>query len=440
MAMSMSQEQLDSILKKFDIQRLNAMQLEARKTIRNNDEVVLLSPTGSGKTLAFLLPLLDQLSPKRTDIQAIIITPTRELAIQIEQVARKMGSGYKINVVYGGRSASKDREELQTSPAILVGTPGRIADHIRSKTIDPHSVSILVLDEYDKSLEIGFEKEMSQILRKLNALQKKILTSATDLKILPEFIGLKDPITINYLDQRSDRLQIKVVESPDKAKLETLSLLLQTEAKGRGIVFCNFKDTIHEVSEYLDQLRLKHSCFYGGLEQRDRERGLIKFRNGTSNILLSTDLASRGIDVPALDFVIHFEIPQRLPEFTHRNGRTARMHDHGVAFIIKWVKRDLPDYMPPLERIELNTDDAKITYPQWQTIFVSGGRRDKISKGDIAGFFMKKGELEKGELGVIELKTDCAFVAVANTKTHAIIKRLNNQKIKGRKVRIYQLD
>ncbi len=438
--MSMSQEQLDHILSKFEIQRLNAMQLEARKTIRQSDEVVLLSPTGSGKTLAFLIPLLDQLSPKRSDIQALIITPTRELAIQIEQVARKMGSGYKINVVYGGRSASKDREELQTSPAILVGTPGRIADHIRSKTIDPHSVSVLVLDEYDKSLEIGFEKEMSQILGKLHALDKKILTSATDLKIVPDFIGLRDPITINYLNQRSDRLQLKVVESPDKAKLETLALLLKTQATGRGIVFCNFKDTIHEVSEFLDQMRLKHSCFYGGLEQRDRERGLIKFRNGTSNILLSTDLASRGIDVPALDYVIHLEVPPRLPEFTHRNGRTARMHDHGVAYIIKWIKRDLPDYMPVLEPIALDSEKAKVNYPKWETVFVSGGRRDKISKGDIAGFFMKKGGLKNGELGVIELKTDCAFVAVASNKTRAIIKDLNNQKIKGRKVRIYQLD
>ena len=168
-----------AILDKLGIQELNAMQQEASLAIHSSKEVILLSPTGTGKTLAFLLPIISEFDRDAQGVQAIIIAPSRELAIQIEQVAREMGTGYKINVVYGGRHFSKDRQEIKSQPALLVGTPGRIADHIRRRTVDSSLVKCLVLDEFDKSLEVGFEDEMSEILSSLPQLNKTILTSAT---------------------------------------------------------------------------------------------------------------------------------------------------------------------------------------------------------------------------------------------------------------------
>jgi len=181
------------ILEKLKIAELNPMQEEAHFAIHSKSEVILLSPTGSGKTIAFLLPIIAELDRDSDEVQALILVPSRELAIQIEQVSREMGSGFKINAVYGGRPFSKDKLELQHRPAILIGTPGRVADHLRRDTITANDIQVLVLDEFDKSLEIGFEDEMSEITRALPFVKKKILTSATQEIDIPNFVGLTNP-------------------------------------------------------------------------------------------------------------------------------------------------------------------------------------------------------------------------------------------------------
>jgi superfamily II DNA/RNA helicase len=426
------------ILKKLGIQKLNPMQEEARLAIPTSAEVVLLSPTGTGKTLSFLLPIIAELDINCNEIQAIVIGPSRELAIQIEQVAREMGTGFKVNSVYGGRPFSKDKIELSHLPAILIGTPGRVADHLRRDTFSTERIRIFVLDEFDKSLEIGFESEMIEITDSLYKVRKKILTSATHEVSIPSFIGLQQPIYINYLEDGIEQLKVKTILSPTKDKLETLVDSLCHLGNQPGIIFCNFKDSIQRVSDYLTKNKISHGCFFGGLEQIDRERALIKFRNGTHQLLIATDLASRGIDVPEIKFIIHYHLPNRSQEFTHRNGRTARMNSDGTAFILRWIKEDLPEF------IEVNEVEkilpAGLPKPSiWKTLFVSGGRKDKISKGDIAGMFFKQGGLEKNELGIIELKQDCAFAAVPATKVDHLIGKLNNTKLKKRKIRVYAI-
>lgn len=425
----------EAILKKFGITALNEMQNAAGAAIAAHDEVVLLSPTGTGKTLAFLLPLLPLLDPESDQIQALILVPSRELAIQIEQVARDMGSGYKLNAVYGGRSGSRDRMELKHAPAILIGTPGRVADHIRREAIDVTDVKTLILDEFDKSLETGFEKEMKEIVEALPGLKKKILTSATQKVEVPAFVGLQSPERLNFLGEGTVQLTLKSVISPDKDKLATLEKLLWQVGSGSGIIFCNYKDTIQFVSDFLEKCELDHACFYGGLEQADRERSLIMFRNGTHRLLLATDLAARGIDVPELDFIIHYQLPPRLEEFTHRNGRTARMNSEGTAYVMQWAEQDLPDFIETDGVAELTATGPAAPSP-WETLFISGGRRDKISKGDIAGLFFKQGGLKKDQLGTIELKQDCAFVAVPYKLATSLIRQLNNTRLKKKKVRI----
>jgi len=425
------------ILHKMGIETLNEMQIKAIESIQKSNEIILLSPTGTGKTLAFLLPLIEELDPSLNETQLMILVPARELAIQIEQVIRDMGTGFKVNAVYGGRSGSKEKIELTHAPAILIGTPGRMADHIRRDRITLGGIKSLVIDEFDKSLEIGYEKEMKEIVSALSLLDKKILTSATKKQEVPEFMKLENPVYLDFLDQSSSSLDTLRIKSPNNT-LDTLLNLLKYLGEKRGIVFCNFKNTLDGVSEFLSEMHVEHASFFGGMEQIDRERSLIQFRNESHRILLATDLAARGIDIPDLDYIIHYEMPPREEEFIHRNGRTARMHKNGIAYCIQGKNDRIPEYATKIRTGE-HIEGGEIPKNKWCTLFVSGGRRDKISKGDLAGFLIKQGKLENHEVGVIELKSDCAFVAVSCAKADVICEALNNERLKKRKVRIRKI-
>ncbi len=427
-----------AILRKLGIEQLNPMQEEASCAIHAAKEVVLLSPTGTGKTLAFLLPIIAELNPDLKKVQALIIAPSRELAIQIEQVIREMGSGYKANVFYGGRYFSKDIQELNTVPSIIVGTPGRIADHLRRETFEIDEIRFLVLDEFDKSLEIGFDDDMIDICEHIPDVEKKILTSATNEPLIPEFVEIKKPVTIDYLAEQTLSLTLKRVESQEKDKLMPLVDLLRHLGNQPGIIFCNFKDSIQRVSDFLDEYGIDHGCFYGGMEQKERERALIKFRNGTHQLLLATDLAARGLDVPEIKFIIHYHLPVREQEFTHRNGRTARMHKEGTAYVLHFYKDELPEFIN-INEVEKVEPAAPLRASIWRTLFISGGRKDKISKGDIAGLLFKQGNLEKDDVGMIELKTDCAFVAVKAKKVKSLLPLVNNVKLKKKKIRVTRI-
>ncbi len=428
----------EQILRKLGIEALNPMQEEATLAIAHADDVVVLSPTGSGKTLAFLLPVLAQFDASLQQVQGLVLVPSRELAIQIETVARDMGTGFKVNAIYGGRPIAKDMEDLKHPPALLIGTPGRISDHMKRGTFSKRHLHFLVLDEFDKSLEIGFAEEMKAILEAVPQIRKRVLTSATKLEDWPDFLELNKPTLIDYLGEGSSSLEIKRIVSPEKDKLETLGHALRHLGARPGIVFCNYKDSIQRVSDYLSSQKISHACFYGGMDQRDRERSLIKFRNGTHQLLLATDLAARGIDVPEIEFIIHYHLPHHEQEFTHRNGRTARMHREGTAYVLHWQNEDLPEFIGHPEEEELQ-EAAALQPSEWATVFISGGRRDKISKGDIAGLFFKQGQLKKGELGSIELKVDCAFAAVKRTKLTSMIQLVDNGRIKKRKLRVYEV-
>jgi|TARA_B110000261_G_scaffold107685_1_gene120618 superfamily II DNA/RNA helicase len=424
------------ILTKLNIHTLNPMQQEAIAVIETTANTVLLSPTGTGKTLGFSLPLLKYLDSDCHEVQALILVPTRELAIQIEQVIRTMGSGFKVNAVYGGRPMSKDKIEIKHNPAVLIGTPGRILDHFNSDRFSKESIKTLILDEFDKSLEQGFEDQMKSIIDQLPAISKRILTSATQGVSVPVFVKLNQPTTINYLNQNTpSKLAIKTVISPDKNKLKTLLSLLEHIGNEPGIIFCNFRDSISEVSEFLERHKISHTCFSGGMEQKERERALIKFRNGSSQVLLATDLAARGIDIPEMKFIVHYELPIHKEEFIHRNGRTARVNAKGTAYVLKWQDQLLPEFILNVKGIDIS-EKAPYKPQYWQTLFISGGRKDKISKGDIAGLFFKQGKLDKHELGTIELKQDCAFVAVPLAKADDLVLNLNNTRLKKKKVRV----
>ncbi len=433
--MSVNKKSKAEILSKLNIESLNPMQEQAGFAIHAHPDVVLLSPTGTGKTLAFLMPIIEQLDADCAEIQVLMLVPSRELAIQIEQVIREMGTGYKTNAVYGGRAGSLDKLDLKHRPAILIGTPGRVADHIRRETFPCEMIKTLVLDEFDKSLEVGFEAEMKEIVKALPDVRKKVLTSATEGIEIPAFVNVTHPFYVNFLHEANVNLSVKMIVSDSIDKLDCLFQSLTHIGNQPGIIFCNFKDTIQQVSDFLLEKNISHGCFYGGMEQKDRERALIKFRNGTYQLLITTDLAARGIDVPEIKFIIHYQLPSRLEEYTHRNGRTARMNSKGVAYVLKWEQEELPSFIGEIDEEVL--ENADLPSPSvWATLFISGGRRDKISKGDIAGLFMKQGGLSSKEVGIIEVKQDCAFVGVPASKINMVIKNTNNAKLKKRKVRV----
>jgi superfamily II DNA/RNA helicase len=428
------------ILSRFKIESLNDMQQAAMEAIPTPKDIVLISPTGSGKTLAFLLPALQLLKPDMEGVQLLIVVPSRELAIQIEQVFKQMGTGYKINCCYGGHSIRIEKNNLSHPPTVLVGTPGRIGYHLRNENVIVRYTQTLILDEFDKSLEGGFEQEMSYIITRLPGLQKRILTSATLLEDMPDFVGLKKAVlldfTAKYKEQKSS-LVLKAVHIPDTVeKVEGLMLLIGALGVQSKIVFCNHRDAVRRISLQLDRLGVPHGIYHGELDQIEREKAVIKLRNGSTTLLITTDLAARGLDIPEIESVIHYQLPPTADIMTHRNGRTARMQAEGTAYLLLEAKDHLPRF--------LETEPDEFTLPeiftppppgQWQTLYIVAGKKDKINRTDIVGMLLKKGGLQKDELGKIEVMDNAAYAAIKSDKIKQTLSLIQNEKIKNKKVR-----
>lgn len=433
----MKNEIIARALANTGIAQLNEMQ-QAVLDAGTTKDMVLLSPTGSGKTLAFLLPLLTTLTGDDRKIQALIIAPSRELALQIETVFRSLGAGYKVNCCYGGHPLRTEKKSLEHPPTVLIGTPGRIVDHIERGNVDLSTVRTLILDEFDKSLELGFEDEMKEILSHLPAVRRRVLTSATSAIAIPEFTRVTSPIRLSFLREtkESKGLTLRVVKSPEKDKLETLYKLLGELNGGSALVFCNFRDAVERVSAYLTEQNVDNECFHGGMEQPERERALSLFRGGSATVFVSTDLASRGLDIPDVQNVIHYHLPVNEEAFVHRNGRTARMHAEGNAFLILNDAEEIPEYVTrEPDEFFLPEIARRPVRPEWVTLTINRGKRDKLSKKDIVGFLFQKGGLEKEDLGVIEVKESASFAAVKRDKLSALLDRIHDEKIKNMKAK-----
>jgi superfamily II DNA/RNA helicase len=428
---------IQQALQNLKINALNPMQEAAINAAKKGD-VILLSPTGSGKTLGFLLPLLNSLNTTISTVQVLILVPSRELALQIEQVFRAIGSGFKVNCCYGGHSLKIELNNLSQPPAVLIGTPGRIAHHLRRESFDTANITTLILDEFDKALEFGFQEDMSYIIRQLPSIKKRMLTSATQMDTIPSFTGIHQPITIDYLTNAASApdLKQKVVISEPADRLDALFALVCKISDKPTLVFCNHREAVERISDLLYDKGLPHDIFHGGMEQDDRERALLKFRNGSHRILITTDLASRGLDIPEIEHVVHYQLPHNEEAFLHRNGRTARMHAKGTSYLLL-APGEKPDYLSELPEIE--ELPIKTTIPQlspWATVYIAAGKKDKINKVDIVGLLLKKGELAKEDLGLIEVLDYSSYAAVKRTHIERTVHLVKNEKIKGRKIKI----
>ncbi|MDQ6845272.1 MAG: DEAD/DEAH box helicase [Bacteroidota bacterium] len=430
---------LENIVTNLKIDALNEMQEASIKANKEKADVILLSTTGSGKTIAFLLPVLEVLDVSNKNTQALIVVPSRELAIQIEQVFKTMGTGFKVTSCYGGHKRETEENNLVQPPALIIGTPGRLSDHIRRGNITLDSIEVLVLDEFDKTLELGFLDEVSFIINSLKHVKKRILTSATEGVEIPSFIGLKDPERLNFLTGNEDKnkLAIKTVLSDEKDKSVTLFKLICFLGNRSTIVFCNHREAVERTSELLTQKGINNEFYHGGMEQQERDSALCKFRNGTTNVLITTDLASRGLDIPNIRYIIHYHLPHTEDAFTHRNGRTARMDASGTAILILHEEEELPSYINgEVEKIQLPDTYMLPEKPKWSTLFIAAGKKDKVNKIDIVGFLSNKGELKQEDIGLIEVKDFFSFVAIRKTKMGHALQQIKNQKIKNKKVKI----
>ena len=431
---------IKAILENLNIKALNEMQLASLKALEQHKDVILLSATGSGKTLAFLLPIVEQLKTAGNTTKAIIIVPSRELAMQIENVFKTLQLNIKVTCCYGGHKREIEENNLKQAPALLIGTPGRLADHIRRENITTATIETLILDEFDKSLELDFQEEVSFIIGSLPAVNKRILTSATKMEEIPSFVGLQNAVTLDFLTGNEDNetgLAIQTVKSPEKDKIDALFRLICMLGNRSTIVFCNHREAVERTSELLKEKDILNVFYHGAMEQHERDAALCKFRNGTSNVLVTTDLAARGLDIANIRYIIHYHLPHTEESFTHRNGRTARMDASGTAIIIIGPDEKLPAYIPAsAEEITLPVEAIIPEKPKWSTLFIAAGKKDKVNKVDIVGFLTQKGELKKEDIGLIDVKDFSSFVAVKKIKASNTLQKIKDQKIKNKKVKI----
>ncbi len=423
-------------LRSMQITALNAMQQAAIEHCRNNSGMVLLSPTGTGKTLAFLLPLLERLDVSRGGVQALVVLPSRELAKQVFEVWRSMGTPFRMVALYGGRPMEQEVASLGgAAVSVVVGTPGRLLDHLNRGSFAVDGCAHLVIDEFDKCLEMGFQDEMSKVIDKLPAVTSRFLLSATDAAEIPLFAGATGAVKLDYriADERpAVRTSFYTVTTTPEKRLENLFALLCSFNGESAIVFCNFRETVDEVHKFLTKASLNCVAYHGAMEQKAREFALYRFTAGCTNILVCTDLAARGLDIKDVKHVVHYQRALSADIFTHRNGRTARWEADGAVYMLAFENKSLPEFVPSgLLEYELPKRNTLPPAPQWTALYVGKGKRDKLSRGDLAGFFIKKGGLRPDEVGTIMVFDNYAYVAVKIKQMRAVLKAVEGEKIKG---------
>lgn len=419
---------------------------------KTNDNIVLLSPTGSGKTLAYLLPISQLVDKASDDVQVVVIVPGRELAIQSAEVLQSMKTGIRGYACHGGRPTMEEHREIRKlQPQIIFATPGRLNDHIDKANFSIEAIKLIIIDEFDKCLEMGFADEMSHVVDRLPAFARRIFLSATDISLNERGMLANHPslsslstdgfTTLDFRDSKDeDKIKVNIVHSPDKDKLSTLSQLLRS-LKGSSIVFLNYRDSVERTAQYLTDEGFVVSAYHGGLDQRQREEAIYRFANGSVNVLVSTNLGSRGLDIPNVENVIHYHLPETEEDYTHRIGRTARWDKTGNTFFILGPEEKLPEYLDGQANISdwVGQSEKPVPQPLMSTLYIGKGKKDKISKGDIVGFLCKTGGLKGSEIGRIDVYDYYSYVAVPRKKLNAVLDNVQGQKIKGHRTKIEEM-
>ena len=429
-------------LELLNFKEMTEIQEKSITPILEGRDVLAQSKTGSGKTLAFGIPCVMNTAMNLNKAQTIIITPTRELAEQIAIELRKIASykpNLKIITLYGGVPLRAQADSLAKGAHIIIGTPGRIQDHLAKETLTLESIKTLVLDEADRMLDMGFYDEIVKIGSNMPRGKQTLLFSATFPPTIEKLAKalLKQPVIVK-VDTELEKHKIEeiVYETHDKRK--TLNLLIQAYKPDSLLVFCNTKIEVIELTQALYQLGHSSVDIHGDLEQRERNESLIAFSNGSRRIMVATDVASRGLDIKDISLVINYDLPFDPEIYTHRIGRTGRADAVGIAISL-FTPRDgdkcayILEQAKKAEMKDLRIDANFRMVSEFDTLCINGGKKTKLRAGDILGTFCKEIGIEHKMIGKIHITDTKSYVALHHTVIQEVFKALKKTSIKKKK-------
>jgi ATP-independent RNA helicase DbpA len=439
-------------LESLNYHAMTEIQAKSLPAILEGKDIIAQGKTGSGKTAAFGLGLLAKLNVKRFRIQTLILCPTRELADQVSKEIRRLARSVhniKVLTLYGGVSFGPQIGSLEHGAHIIVGTPGRIEDHLRKGTLNFDDLEMLILDEADRMLDMGFQDSIDNIINQVPSNRQTLLFSAT----FPENIAsianriLIDPVSVKvesvHGESTIQQRFYKVDNNEDR--MLALRLLLLKYQPESAIVFCNTKREVQDVADELRNRGFSAISLHGDLDQKDRDQALIRFSNQSANILVATDVAARGLDIDNLSAVFNFHIAHDQEQHIHRVGRTGRAGKQGLAFSfytnkdnhrIALIEDDLdrvitPENLPSQENLELEPAQSLMI-----TLRIEGGKKQKIRPGDIVGALTGKDGINGDQVGKIQVSDNWSYVAVQRSCIKVAFKKLSEGKLKGRKFRV----
>lgn len=441
---------LKEVLHELGLTKPTPIQAESIPALLEGMDLIGQSKTGSGKTLAFSLPILEKIQLQSREVQALVLCPTRELSTQVAREMRRFGRklpGLSVVTLVGGQPMGAQLASLRGRVHIAVGTPGRVLDHLRRKSLVLEHCKTIVLDEADRMLDMGFEEEMTEILEQLPKERQTVFFSATFPETIEEmsarYQSNPKQVAIAESSTKTTKIQHLLFQASDEEKFSALLWAIKHYSPEQAIIFCNLKATTDSLADALEKSGVSAASIHGDLEQQDRDRIMAQFRNSSLRVLVATDVAARGIDVPNLDLVVNFDLPK--PDvYTHRVGRTGRAEREGLAISFAPSGDSLKvreiGKLFPLERKSLPIEDVshEISAPaSMTTLFIGGGRKDKMRPGDILGALTgEAGGLEGKSVGKIEIHDRFSYVAVDSRIASLALERLRNGKIKGKKFRI----
>lgn len=449
--LQLSPELVDT-LGELGFQSPTPIQAKAVPLLLQGKDLVARSKTGSGKTAAFTLPILEKLDTEFRALQALVIVPTRELATQVTRDIRVLGrriQALRVLMVVGGQPIRPQIEALQEGVHIVVATPGRLVDLIRKEVFQNWDLQTLVLDEADQMLDMGFEDDMRTILEMLPEGTQKALFSATYpdaiKSIARSFLTNPVHVTIEQSPADAPAIEHSYFTAETEEKTQLLLTILRRHDPEAALVFCNLKATSMQLQEELAREGFSAAVLNGDLEQRDRDEVMAKFRNGSVRILIATDVAARGLDIKGLPMVINYDLPRDLESYVHRAGRTGRAGATGVALSL--VAADEMVGIGELESfthqvftkglLPAKNPGARPRAADMQTLFVGGGRKDKVRPGDLLGALTgEAGRLEAAVIGKIEIHDRFSYVAVRSDLAPLAYRSLSNGRIKGQKFHV----
>ena len=435
-----------------------------------NKDVVVKSQTGSGKTAAFAIPLIEKINWDEKSPQVLVLTPTRELAVQVSEDFINLGRFKRIKstAVFGKQPISEQTRSLKQKMHVVVGTPGRVLDHIDRESLNISKIKYLVIDEADEMLNMGFIGQVEGVIRRLPKKKVTMLFSAT----LPEAIKelsikyMDRPVDISIKSQRitTDNVQHELYYTEYDKKLESLNRILINENVGSTVVFCRTKESVDDVFEYLKSKRYSVSKIHGGMLQKERLETMDNFRKGDFRILVATDVASRGIDIEGITHVINFELPVEKEAYVHRIGRSGRAGANGkaISFAVKKGDRllsnieeyigfeipvkelisdeDIKDYDSKVESLKRRpakkAQKSKTLNKGIMKIYLNGGKKKKIRAGDIVGAVTKIEDITGEDIGIIDVQDNGSYVEILNGKGQKVLDALKNLTVKGKKLKV----